>query len=89
MDRIINQTCARRRRLQALKRAVVGTLLVRDGDGESVIAKKTASTDEIRRLVALGYRPIGPVGWSALRRGGFLPDGESYLGGRREEENER
>jgi hypothetical protein len=88
-DHALNEPVARRRRLQASSRAVIGTLLIREGDGESVLTKKAASTDEIRRLIEAGYRPVGPVGWAALRRGGFLPEGESYLGGRGREEDER
>lgn len=65
--------------------AAIGKALVESGarpwrDRE---IRYPASTDEVRRLVNIGYRPIGPVGWEALRRGGFLPEGESYLGGRR------
>lgn len=87
--RTLNKPVARRRKLQATTRAVVGTLLVLPGDGESVLTRRAASTAEIRSLVAAGYRPVGPVGWEALRRGGFLPEGESYLGERsKREENE-
>ncbi len=67
--------------------AAIGKALADPGDAGTL--QYPASTDEVRRLVALGYRPIGPVGWEALRRGGFLPDGESYLGGRGREESER
>lgn len=65
----------------------VGILLARPGDGHSP-PRYSTSTEDLRSRIAEGYRPIGPVGWETLRRAGFLPKGESYLGGRREEEGE-
>lgn len=66
---------------------IIGTLLTRP-DGESVLTRRIVSKAEIAQLIAAGYRPVGPVGWDALRKGGFLPSGESYLGktNKREEE---
>lgn len=67
---------------------VIGTLMIRDADGEGALARRGASKVEIQRMVAAGYRPIGPVGWDTLRKGGFLPSGESYLGKTRKREED-
>ena len=78
-----------KRRKMARDRASVGVgiLLVRPGDGDSS-PRRSTSTEDLRSRIAEGYRPIGPVGWERLRQAGFLPEGESYLGGRRGEDEE-